>query len=132
MAAGFPILYRDRLYPSSEALYQALRFENNLALHDAIIAQPNGFLAKKKAYEFIDQSRSDWEEVKVEVMESVIRLKLQQHFVVIKSVLDMTFDLNIVERSSKDQFWGAIMNDDGVLVGENVLGMLWMVVREDT
>jgi hypothetical protein len=36
----------------------------------------------------------------------------------------------IVERSSKDSFWGAILGEDGVLRGENRLGILLMDLRD--
>jgi hypothetical protein len=36
----------------------------------------------------------------------------------------------IVEESTKDAFWGAKPQPDGVLVGENVLGRLLMELRE--
>jgi ribA/ribD-fused uncharacterized protein len=131
MAGGMPIRYGSRVYPSSEALYQALRYPDRLDLHDAIIRAPSAFASKRKAYEFKDETRSDWQDVKVSTMEMVLRLKLEQHYVKMQSVLDQTLDMPIVERSSKDNFWGAIPDSNGVLRGENVLGILWIIVRDE-
>lgn len=132
MAGGMPISFEGRVYPSSEALYQALRYPGRGDIHEAIIRQNTGYAAKVKAYEFKEQTRPDWQTVKVPTMEMVLRLKLEQHYVKMKSVLDLTHGMAIVERSSKDNFWGAIPDKDGVLVGENVLGILWMIVRDDS
>ena len=35
------------------------------------------------------------------------------------------------EKSHKDIFWGAVSDETGVLVGENVLGKLLMKIRRD-
>jgi N-glycosidase YbiA len=129
MHGDFPILYRDREWKSSEALYQALRFPDREDIHEEINAQTNAFMAKRKAYEFIKLTRDDWHDVKVETMEMVLRLKYNQHPVRVGSVLDLTLGSEIVEKSKNDSFWGAIPDGNGNLVGENVLGMLWMVIR---
>lgn len=131
MAGGMPISYGGRVYPSSEALYQALRYPDRFDIHDAIIRAPSAFASKITAYEYKDETRPDWGTVKVPTMEMVLRLKLEQHYVKMQSVLDQTLDMPIVERSSKDNFWGAIPNNNGILHGENVLGILWTIVRDE-
>lgn len=132
MASGMPIRYEGREYPSSEALYQALRFPQRYDIHDAIIAASTPFLAKKTAYCFIDRTRVDWNDVKVSTMEMVLNLKVEQHPVRMRTVLDQTHQFPIVERSSRDRFWGAVMRDDGKLEGENVLGILWTIIRDES
>lgn len=131
MHNGFPLEFGNRVWRSSEALYQALRFPDAPAIHDAINAQTNAFLAKQKAYEFKDKTRADWHEVNVAIMEQVLRLKLDQHFEKLSAILFQTGTRPIVEKSSKDDFWGAMPDGNGVLIGENVLGTLWMVLREE-
>jgi hypothetical protein len=46
-------------------------------------------------------------------------------------VLLATGDAAIVERSSKDRYWGAVESADGVLEGQNVLGRLLMELRQE-
>ena len=130
MHRGFPIQHGDRLWKASEGLYHALRFPGQTEIHDAINACENAYEAKLKAYEYIDQTRPDWQDVKVGFMEDVLRLKIEQHSA-LDIILDLTFDLEIVEKSSKDDFWGAKPDGNGNLVGENVLGLLWMLIRSE-
>jgi hypothetical protein len=47
------------------------------------------------------------------------------------SVLLATGDAAIVERSSKDRYWGAVESAAGTLEGQNVLGRLLMELREE-
>ena len=129
MHGRFPLFYGDREWRSSEALYQALRFPGETAIHDAINAASNAMEAKRKAYEFIERTRADWQDVKVPNMEKVLRLKCEQHPTSIDAVLEQTFDLAIVEKSKNDPFWGARPDGNGNLVGENVLGILWELMR---
>jgi ribA/ribD-fused uncharacterized protein len=129
MHGDFPIFYENRQWKSSEALYQALRYPGREDIHAQINAQSNAIMAKRKAYEFIKLTRPDWQEIKVPLMEMVLRLKCDQHPVKIDTVLDMTYDMDIVEKSNRDGYWGARPDGNGNLVGENVLGLLWMLMR---
>ena len=56
-------------------------------------------------------------------------VKLAQNFQAFRELLLATGDLNIVEDSRKDDFWGAVPDGD-LLVGSNVLGRLLMELRE--
>jgi predicted NAD-dependent protein-ADP-ribosyltransferase YbiA (DUF1768 family) len=63
-----------------------------------------------------------------------LRLKLNQHFK-LKEMLMLTGDSIIIEDSSKRPnesglIWGAALID-GEWVGKNVLGKLWMNLREE-
>ena len=70
--------------------------------------------------------RKDWDEVKVEIMEELLRLKLEQNPYVKKKLLQ-TGNYLIVEDSPKDSFWGWGPNRDG----NNQLGKLWMKLRDE-
>jgi hypothetical protein len=50
-------------------------------------------------------------------------MKLEQHFGRFFNLLKSTGDRAIVERSRRDRFWGAVLEKDGVLRGENMLGI---------
>lgn len=131
MHGNYPITWLDNLWPSSEALYQALRYSDNSKARESIRRASNAMAAKRTAYEFIEETRSDWSAVKIGFMEAVLRLKTAQHPVAIGTLLDLSGDRPIVEKSVRDDFWGAKPNGYGQLEGQNVLGLLWMVIREE-
>jgi N-glycosidase YbiA len=130
MCRGFPIEYDGRTFFSTEALYQCCRYPG---LHDlqARINIPNAMSAKSASKPPRAQTRSDWYSIRVGVMEACLRLKLDQHFDRITDVLSATGDLPIVEKSRDDTFWGAVPVSDADIEGENVLGLLWMLIREE-
>lgn len=130
MCAGMPVWHNGTEWNSSEALYQALRFPQRPDIHAAINAERNGFLSKQVAHRHKDETRADWQSVKVPIMEQVLRLKTAQYLVAISTELDLTGERDIVEKSLRDDFWGAIPDDMGKVHGENVLGILWMIIRE--
>jgi len=129
MARGFSLSINSIIVPSSEALYQAMRFPFNPDVQMKIIEQQNPFQAKQVSRKFISFTRFDWEKVKVEIMRWCLRVKIAQHWE-ISNLLLSTENRPIVERSSHDDFWGAkVVNN--ALVGSNVLGKLWMEVRQE-
>ena len=129
MSGGFPLVIDDLEIPSTESLYQALRFPDHPEVQSEILSQKNGFLAKKAAYQHIDKSRADWFSVNMHIMRFVLQVKLCEHHGPISEALGKTRGLPIVERSNKDAFWGAKPYRDGLLVGQNILGRLWMEIR---
>jgi ribA/ribD-fused uncharacterized protein len=131
MHNDFPLTYREVHWPSCEALYQALRYPNEDGIQEYIRLAQNSMEAKRKAYEFIKQTRTDWQEVKVGLMEQVVRLKLDQYKQTFRILLGQTGDMPIVEKSFGDNFWGAIPDGSGYLNGMNKLGLIWMLLREE-
>jgi type I restriction enzyme S subunit len=87
--------------------------------------------AKMQSKPHRQQTRSDWEEVKVRIMRWCLRIKLAQNWSAFRDLLLSTGDADIVEVSSRDDFWGAIPESDEVFVGHNVLGRLLGELRED-
>ena len=125
--SSFKVLYKDYLYSSLEEAYQAAKFigvapevvqkiKNSYSAHEA----------KEIAFENRDKQRKDWDEVKVQIMEELLRLKLDQNPYVKKKLLE-TGDCLIVEDSPKDDFWGWGKDRKG----ENNLGKLWMKLRDE-
>ena len=125
--SSFGVLVDGVLYSTVEHAYQSAKFlptapgiakeiENCYSAHDA----------QKIAYANKDKQRKDWDEVKLSVMEKLIRLKLEQNPYVKKKLLE-TGDLKICEDSPKDSFWGIGPNRDG----RNELGKLWMKLRDE-
>jgi type I restriction enzyme S subunit len=131
MARGFPIRVGGVIVPSVEALYQALRFPHAPDIQRAVIASSNAWLAKRRAYLHVKQTRCDWERVRLRVMRWCIRLKLGHAPQRFGSVLLATGERPIVERSSRDAFWGATLHEGGQLIGVNALGRLLMELRDE-
>lgn len=69
--------------------------------------------------------RTDWEEVKADVMRKAVLAKFKQNEE-IKNVLLSTGKETIIENTSNDYYWGC--GKDGS--GENMLGIILMEVRE--
>jgi ribA/ribD-fused uncharacterized protein len=69
--------------------------------------------------------RSDWEQVKDEIMQRAVLCKFQTH-AEIRQLLLGTGDELIVENSPVDYYWGC--GADGS--GQNKLGQILMIVRE--
>ena len=131
MSGGFPIVYKDKVWGSSEALYQAARYPHLPDLQEQIRTANNGFAAKLVAKANYELSRPDWMDVRVTVMGIVIRLKFIAHTKV-RNVIKTTMEMPIVEYSARDPFWGAQPSADlPLLVGQNVLGKLWEELRDN-
>lgn len=139
MASWFPLRVGAVTTPSSEALYQACRFPAYPDLQRVILAEKNPMKAKMLSKPHrAEKTRPDWEAagpsslgVRVEVMRWALRVKLHCHPESFGSILLATGLGDIVEKSRRDPFWGAIDRGDGTLEGENVLGRLLMELREE-
>lgn len=130
MAAGYPLMVRGVRIRTSEALYQACRFPHLPDVQRLIIGEKSPMTAKMRSKPYRDQSRADWDRVRVKIMRWALRVKLAQNFDKFAALLLDTADRPIVEFSKKDDFWGAKPSTDKRLTGANVLGRLLMELRE--
>ena len=130
MAGGFPLRVNGVDIRTSEALYQACRFPHLPKIQDKIIAERSPMTAKMKSKPHRQNSRSDWDAVRVKIMRWCLQVKLAQNWNGFSDALLETGDLPIVEHSRRDDFWGAKPVDDTTLVGVNALGRLLMELRE--
>jgi ribA/ribD-fused uncharacterized protein len=130
MAIGFPMTLDGTPVPSSEALYQALRFPHLPDFQREILDQSAPVLSKRHAYARITDTRPDWDQVRVNVMRYVLRAKFGSAQGELLGLLRGTGDRPVVEISYRDDFWGA-RPVDGRLVGRNVLGRLLMELRQE-
>lgn len=134
--APYPVVHDGKEWRTTEALFQALRFAPSDPVRELIRAEksPMGakMIAKKHADQRVVETLSDAD---VSLMKMVLRLKLEQHLDLQFALLDTGDDL-IVEDVTKrpggtGSFWGAALQDDGTWKGENVLGKLWMELRDE-
>ena len=131
MAAGFPVNINGISIRTVEALYQACRYPNLPEIQARIIEEKSPMAAKMKGKPYRNQTRSDWDNVKVNIMRWCLRVKLVQNWDKFGELLVNTGTLPIVEESKRDDFWGAKPINDEDLVGVNALGRLLMELREE-
>lgn len=118
-----PIELRGVVFPSAEAAYQASK-SNDYEL-DAIFCKLTPGQSKKLGQNI--RMRGDWDEIKFEVMETILRIKFQDKD--LRSRLLATGDAEIYEGNSwGDKLWGV---DWKTLEGENKLGKLLMKLRDE-
>ena len=134
MAAKFNLVVNSIAILTSEALYQACRFPSRPDVQEIIIAQASPMRAKmmSKPYRKAN-TRADWDDVRVDIMRWSIRVKLAQNYGSFSAVLRSSGQRDIVEKSRKDKFWGAVQSKENpdILEGENMLGKLLMELREE-
>lgn len=128
MAIGLPLKVLGAEVGSSEALYQALRFGRDPDIQERVLHADHPHMSKRVSREHLHRSAEDWTKIRVDVMRWCIFVKLSQHRDRLVPVLADTGLRPIVERSSVDDYWGAITTEDG-LTGRNVLGCLWTDLR---
>jgi ribA/ribD-fused uncharacterized protein len=147
-----PIKYQNKLYPTSEHLYQALKFIYDGASKDSLeygelirkAKTPNisKILAGQKTgggykwrtdlnpiiKDYLERGvklREDWEQVKDKIMLDVLRLKFKDSR--FKNLLLSTNNSLLIESSPYDYYWGE--GKDGT--GKNQLGKSLMILREE-
>ena len=130
MAGGFPLIVNDIRIRTSEALYQACRFPNRPEVQREIIGQKSPMTAKMKSKPHRQNSRSDWNKVRIKIMRWCLQVKLAQNWDTFSELLLATGDRPIVEHSRRDDFWGAKPVDECTLIGVNALGRLLTELRE--
>ncbi len=131
--APFPVEFDNELWPTTEALFQSLRFDGE-EIRSEIRRQKSPMtakmIAKKHKKWMVVEPMSDAD---LDNMRLCLRLKAVQH-PQLQDMLVQTGDALIVEDCTKRQrasglFWGAAMID-GQWAGQNWLGRLWMEYRD--
>ncbi|WP_444671052.1 NADAR family protein [Flavobacterium columnare] len=131
MASGFSLYINEVIVPSSEHLYQAMRYPTNPEIQFEIINQDNAMKAKMISNKYKAQySRPDWERIQIKVMRWALEIKLAQNWDKFSLILQETQNKSIVEYANDNKIWGAKPTDNDELVGVNALGRLLMELRE--
>ena len=128
----------DRCWPHVEAFYQS-RKSVNPKYHERILQKEKPSWSKyvgdcRIDYERIsklswfrkhpEDLRTDWDEIKVEVMKKALHVKFTQHEN-LRRALQNTRTAELIEDSQNDTFWGSGKDGDG----KNMLGVLLMELR---
>jgi ribA/ribD-fused uncharacterized protein len=124
--ARFPVRYAGVPWPTSEALFQALKFPHDPAYREWIrcAATPSAAAALGRSRDV--PIRPDWDVVRDSAMGWVCRLKFTQHHDLAVLLLG-TGDAVLVEHSHRDNYWG----DGGDGSGQNRLGRILMTLRTE-
>ena len=117
------ICYKGLLFPCVENAYQAAKCDNEEDMRLFLYLTPGEAKRKGRTVNI----RKDWEEVKVEVMHELLRLKFQNPQM--KKLLIATGDIFLQEGNMwHDIFWGVDLRTGK---GANILGKLLMKVRDE-
>jgi len=117
------IRYNGILYTSVECAFQAAKVEDIQIKKQLSRCTPN----EAKKYGRKVKLRADWDNVRVDIMRDLLRIKFHDNHFSYKQKLIDTGDAYIEEGNKHhDTFWGVC---DGI--GENNLGKLLMEIREE-
>ena len=105
MTHGFPLAVNAVSFQGPEGLYQALKFPHDPTFQRLIGAQRSGMDAKRTAYSRRDTA-PNWDAFRADAMAFTLALKLLQHPDAFGAALTDTGSLPIIERSSRDAWWG--------------------------
>lgn len=118
------IYHMDVFFTSAEHAYQASK-SNNKVVRERIGALETPAMAKQYGRHIL--IRPDWDEVKLMMMEDILRLKFHRNHIMLRRLLAETNPLEIIEDNHwGDRFWGSCMG-----YGQNHLGKLLMKIRAE-
>ena len=124
-----PISAAGHTWATSEHLYQAAKFRQSPEVQTRIAGASTARDAAKLGRNRSNAPDADWMSRRVDAMRWAIRMKREANPALVDSTLQRTGDLPIVEYSGHDSFWGA-KPKDATLFGQNILGRLWMELRQ--
>jgi len=124
--SSFRVNWKNIDFDTSEHAYHWAKFPDNTFIRTSILKARSAHDAFKIGQEYKALRRTDWDEVKVDIMRSILYAKVNQHEYV-KRKLMSTGERELVENSWRDDFWGWGPNKDG----KNMLGTLWMEIRKE-
>ena len=117
-----PVEWEGITYPSNEHAFQAAKSLNPARRLEVAAADTPG-KAKRMGRNL--HLRSDWEEVKYDIMHEIVLAKFHQHTDLAEALLD-TGDAELIEGNWwNDTTWGVCNG-----IGKNWLGKILMKVRE--
>jgi len=124
--SAFNIMWKGYRFETSESAYQWEKFPERPDIQVRIREARSAHGAYSLAQVNKDKCRPDWDDVKVNIMRDILRAKVEQHEYVRKKLL-ASGDRELVEDSWRDDFWGWGEHKDG----QNMLGKLWMEIRDE-
>ncbi|OGI90475.1 hypothetical protein A2911_02710 [Candidatus Nomurabacteria bacterium RIFCSPLOWO2_01_FULL_40_15] len=124
--SAFSVEIWGKLFMTSEHAYQWKKYHvNHLDIAEEIFTAGSSHQVKKISDANKDKVSSDFHKDKIYIMEEILRVKLQQHEKV-QRTLKETGSKEIIENNPNDEFWGI-----GSGNGQNMLGKIWMKIRDN-
>lgn len=131
--APYPINFENQIWRTSEALFQAMRFDNP-EIRELIRNEKSPMGAKMKAKshnKFMVVEPMSVEDV--ENMKKCVRLKFEQHPELMVKLLE-TGNSEIIEdigirNGERHKFWGAKRINENQFEGQNMMGKILMELR---
>lgn len=120
-----PVMVDEQLFPTAEHAYQASKFTRPTII-EQIRRSASVQDAQAIALMHRDERIVDWGEIKVSLMEKILREKARQ-YQEITTLLQKSGDAFLGEASPTDHFWATGNNGEG----ENWLGRIWMKIRDN-
>ena len=112
--------YNGLTFDSSEAAFQAQKCPERAHEFVGLSAKESKKLGRKV------QMRTDWNEVRIQVMTEIVRTKFEQNSDIRQKLLD-TYPEELIEGNYwHDTFWGVCEG-----IGENHLGQILMQIRRE-
>lgn len=116
-----------KVFATADHAYHYKKFEKTSpTIAQQILKAPSPMIAKDIASAHRLAVDPKWEDKKLKVYKSILHAKLKQHNEV-KKALVASKTCEIVEDSPYDSYWGTGADGRGL----NMLGKLWMELRED-
>lgn len=123
--SAFQVEINGVIFPTAEHAYHFIKFKGfDDEIAQRVLACRSPHDAQKIAYANKEKQDPAWDEKKIKEMKRICKAKLSQHEY-IRAKLKGSGELEIVEDSTKDSFWGWGPNRDG----RNELGKIWMELR---
>ena len=117
-----PVTYKQLTYTNNEAAFQAQKCVNDAERIQFMKLSPS----EDKRLGRRVSLRKDWEDVKVSIMEEVVRAKFTQNAELADKLL-ATGDAHLEEGNTwGDRVWGTVNG-----VGANQLGIILMKIRDE-
>lgn len=117
-----PVMFEGVVYPTSEHAYQAAKSVDSTIRKQIQQCKTPGY-AKRMGKSI--KLRPDWEQIKLDVMEEIVREKFKNDILKVKLIA--TNPVELIEGNYwKDTFWGVYNNK-----GKNHLGRILMKIREE-
>ena len=120
-----PIDLDGHTWPTTEHYFQAQKYVHDQEHYLQVLNLPTPRAAFNYVRTYKSSVRSDWADVKDEVMLKACMAKFEQHKD-LKALLLSTGDRLLVEHTENDSYWG----DGGDGTGRNQLGITLMKVRD--
>ncbi|HEX5448212.1 MAG TPA: NADAR family protein [Candidatus Saccharimonadales bacterium] len=115
-----------QVFPTLEHAYHYKKFDQqNPEIAKRILETPSPWAAMQIERQHKSKRRTDWQQVKISIMEELCRAKLDQNEDM-RERLMATGIKNIYENSPWDEFWGHAQGK-----GQNQMGKILMKLREE-